>query len=490
MEIELTGADVRAARAIARWSQEELAKAAGVGLSTIADFENGSRRPIANNVEAIRRAFAARHVRFTPTGPAVFGVIVIYVMTESDGFDLIFRYKAAQAAAVQEIVATFGEIDGDHVKLDIDQVMTPEMRAAVDSLIVKFGATLPQLNRLKQKIGLLADGEYFLMLPGRPASTKDRLGFEQYLHALNHPDAEPLSVEKEDDLFAHLLERYDLTSPRTDRKTVIGAGLQPRICRFCHRSSDEATFKKVAHVIPTALGNDHLKTAEECDGCNEYFGQHTEPSLIAMLDLQRVFLGTQGRGGDNGRPKLKFGRDSLNHDGAKVVIKAYDVAKGDDGSVEVTLGRGARQIPVAAYRALVKIAVAVIGAEHLADLDDTVEWVRHGNSGSRPLPLVATATIDLPPNPSAQITVYTRKEPHDRLPHVVGEFRLGCYMFVFAVPFSKRDCWDLVGFFDDPDFRDTFRHYFAAAQWAQLDLSGTTPVNPAPRLKFVRRLDT
>ncbi|MEG3155724.1 HNH endonuclease [Sphingomonas sp. RB1R13] len=487
MNIELTPADVRAARAIAQWSQDELAKAAGVGISTIADFEKGTRRPIANNVEAIRRAFAERHIWFTPNGPAVFGVVVIHVVTETGGFDLIFRYMAAEAAAVQEIVATFGKIDADHVELWMDQVVTPELRAAVDALVVKFGAALPQLNKLKQKIGLLTDGEYFLMLPGQPASTIDRLAFEQYLHALNHPDAEPLSGEEEDGLFARLIERYDFTSPRTDRKTVIGSGAQPCVCRFCHRTSDETKFKKVAHVIPTALGNDHLKSAEECDDCNEYFGQHTEPSLIAMLDLQRVFLGTQGRGGTNGRPKLAFGRDSLTHDGAKVVIKAYDVAKGEDDSVEVTLGRGARQIPVAAYRALVKIAVAVIGAEHLPDLTETIDWVRVGSHGDRPLPLVATATIELPSNPSAQITVYTRKEPHDRLPHVVGEFRLGCYMFVFALPFSKRDAWNLIGFFDDPDFTDTFRHYFAAAQWAHVDLSGTSPMRIAPRLKFVRR---
>lgn len=487
MDIELTAADVRAARAIAQWSQDELAKAAGVGTSTIADFEKGTRQPIANNVEAIRRAFAERHIWFTPNGPAVFGAVVIHVMTETDGFDLIFRYMAAQAAAVQEIVATFGKIDGDHVELRMDQVVTPELREAVDALVAKFGATLPQLNKLKQKLGLLSDGEYFLMLPGQPASTKDRLGFEQYLHALNHPDAEPLSGGEEDGLFVRLIEQYDFTSPRTDRKNVIGSGAQPRVCRFCHRTSNEATFKKVAHIIPTALGNDHLKSAEECDDCNQYFGQHTEPSLIAMLNLQRVFLGTQGRGGNNGRPKLAFGRDLLTHDGAKVVIKAYDVAKVDDDSVEVTLGRGARQIPVAAYRALVKIAVAVIGAEHLSDLTETVEWVRHGSHGNRPLPLVATATIELPPNPSAQITVYTRKEPHERLPHIVGEFRLGCYMFVFALPFSKCDGWDLVGFFNDPDFTDTFRHYFAAAQWAHVDLSGISPVSTAPRLKFVRR---
>ena len=114
------------------------------------------------------------------------------------------------------------------------------------------------------------------MLPGQPSSTKDQIGFERYLRALNYPDTEPLSGDEEDRLFAHLTERYDFMSPRTDRKTVISAGVQPRVCRFCHRNSDYTTFKKLAHVVPTALGNDHLKSAKECNDCNEYSGQHTE----------------------------------------------------------------------------------------------------------------------------------------------------------------------------------------------------------------------
>lgn len=487
MDIDLSPADVRAARAMAEWSQEELAKAAGVGVSTVADFEKGTRRPIANNLEAIRRAFAERHVWFTPTGPALFGVVGLHVMTADDGFDLTFRYAAGHAADVQEIVAAFGEIDGDHVGIETEQRVTPALRTLVDGLVTKFGAALPQLNKLKQKIGKLSDGDHFLVLPSRPASTKDKLAFERHLHALNHPGSNTKEDEPKDNLFAKLFDLYDLTNPRTDRRTLIGAGMQPRVCRFCHRTSNEVSFAKVAHVIPTALGNDHLKSAEECDECNEYFGQHTEPSLIAMLDVQRVFLGTQGRGKNNGRPKLPFGIDSLSNDGRKVVINAHDVVTDDDGNFEVTLGRGARQIPASVYRALVKIALAVVGADHLPDLTEAVEWVRHGRHGGRPLPLVATSTINLPPDPSAQIAVYTRKEPHDRLPHVVGEFRLGCYVFVFAVPFSARDGWDLIGFFDDPEFKDTFRHYFAAAEWTRLDLSGTDPMNPAPRLRFVKR---
>ncbi|MFT9298182.1 MAG: HNH endonuclease [Gluconobacter sp.] len=486
MIVELTPEDVRAARALAQWSQDDLAKAAGVGVSTIADFEKAPRLPLANNLDAIRRAFECVNIVFTPTGPAIYGAVVLYLMMEDDGATIVFRYRQEQAPAVQEIVGTFGTIDGEHVEIAMDQLVTPELRTALDDLVTRHGAAVPQLNKLKQKIGRVPDGNYFLLMPGEPESTKDRLALESYLHALNHPDVPPAKGVS-DDLFDVLLGLYDVNTPRTDRKTVIGTGKQPRTCRFCHRTSDQTSFKKVAHVIPTALGNDHLKSAEECDDCNEYFGQETEPSLISMLDVQRVFLGTQGRGKNGGRPKLKFGNDTLLHDGQKVIVQAHAVSRPNADTFEITLGRGARQVPMSVYRALVKIVLSVSDEKHLPDLTKTIEWVRYAMHADQPLPMVAMATIDLPPNSSAQITVYTRREPHPRLPHIVGEFRLGCYVFAFAVPFSAQDQWDLAGFFDDPDFQSTFRHYMMAAQWTQRDLSGTEPMALSPRLRIVKR---
>jgi hypothetical protein len=44
----------------------------------------------------------------------------------------------------------------------------------------------------------------------------------------------------------------------------------------------------------------------------------------------------------------------------------------------------------------------------------------------------------------------------------------------------------LVRPFDDANFTGTFKHYIAAAQWAQQDLSRQTKVVTAPQLKFVR----
>ncbi len=52
----ITPVQCRAARALLDWSQQDLAKAAHLGLSTIRDFEKGRRVPTYNNLRGIKLA--------------------------------------------------------------------------------------------------------------------------------------------------------------------------------------------------------------------------------------------------------------------------------------------------------------------------------------------------------------------------------------------------------------------------------------------------
>lgn len=47
---------MRAARNWLAWTQAELASRAKIGLSTLKDYEAGKRVPIANNLDAMKRA--------------------------------------------------------------------------------------------------------------------------------------------------------------------------------------------------------------------------------------------------------------------------------------------------------------------------------------------------------------------------------------------------------------------------------------------------
>src|SRR5437773_6513205 len=62
LSVMLSPEQCRAARGWLGWSQQELARRAHVGLSTVKDFERGERTPIANNLAAIQAAIEAAGV--------------------------------------------------------------------------------------------------------------------------------------------------------------------------------------------------------------------------------------------------------------------------------------------------------------------------------------------------------------------------------------------------------------------------------------------
>lgn len=59
---------VKAARALLAWSQQELAAKARIATSTLADFERGVRTPTANNAQAVREALEAEGLKFVAGG--------------------------------------------------------------------------------------------------------------------------------------------------------------------------------------------------------------------------------------------------------------------------------------------------------------------------------------------------------------------------------------------------------------------------------------
>lgn len=91
---DLTPKHVRAARALLAWSQQDLAKAASVATSTVADFERGSRTPVANNAQAIRGALESAGIRFLPTGAVIGPAVPSIALSERAGMPVRWSITA------------------------------------------------------------------------------------------------------------------------------------------------------------------------------------------------------------------------------------------------------------------------------------------------------------------------------------------------------------------------------------------------------------
>lgn len=78
-------AQCRAARGWLDWSQKDLADRARVSMSTIRDFESGKRVPIANNLDALRRAIDAAGVRLVFRKGKPVGIAIVDDPAGSEG---------------------------------------------------------------------------------------------------------------------------------------------------------------------------------------------------------------------------------------------------------------------------------------------------------------------------------------------------------------------------------------------------------------------
>lgn len=99
-----------------------------------------------------------------------------------------------------------------------------------------------------------------------------------------------------------------------------------RVCRFCEQAAPRTRFSEPASALPRGLGLDRLLAADQCDECRDLFRESLDDAL-------EVFL------------------DDLAHD------------------------RRPSGLPIAAYKALVRTALAVLPADALDDYPDAVEWV-------------------------------------------------------------------------------------------------------------------
>lgn len=355
---------------------------------------------------------------------------------------------------------------------------TQEIKLGIAQLVVNYGKQMPHLHKLNKKIQAMQIGEKFLVAEGMPEDTSERSELEALVEVLNTYDISQVGVEwarrtaEMKSFMGKLLQNYNVLSPRLDVRITLGnAKKDERECRFCGGTlASGSSFTKVAHAVPEALGNKTLILGDECDICNKYFGDNIEPHLIGTFDIYRAFLGVRGK---NGLPHLKYPSAEITHRDEIPVVIAKKI-EFTDTSIFVELGESRKLTPAKLYRALCKITLSVLNEQDLDGLEDTVAWVRN-DQPSVVLPKVAKNVFPSSSDDSKfSVTVFIRKNDDHNLPHIVTEFRFGCVIYVYILPFSRLDKQSFITDEEYEKFWSCFPMYCQTKNWKFEDFHSTT----------------
>lgn len=201
-------------------------------------------------------------------------------------------------------------------------------------------------------------------------------------------------------------------------------------CRFCHRGPG-ATFRKVAHAIPEALGNKWVVSLDECDNCNELFSRY-EGALADAVAPLLTLGGTRGKGNAIRQTGRSKGSSVLTRVDAAERPRISMFAQGFDTRDVVSVdprGRLVLNMPIAgvpfrprnAYKALCKIAYGIMPEADLPHYDKLRRWLQTPDDGLH-FPFLdvglSTGSVGNAP-PLAVATLLRRVNPRDVVPNLL-----------------------------------------------------------------------
>ena len=98
-------------------------------------------------------------------------------------------------------------------------------------------------------------------------------------------------------------------------------------------------------------------------------------------------------------------------------------------------------IPQNIYKTLVKCVIGLIGNEHLASFEKTIDWIRYKKDYIELPKVVLTESKRLILEP--ELYIFTRKKLDNfSIPYSYGELRVLDTIFIFIVPFTEKDKYD------------------------------------------------
>jgi hypothetical protein len=327
---------------------------------------------------------------------------------------------------------------------------TDEYQKKVEAFILKYSKNFPQLNMLGKIIRDLEPGEYFYILPNSFNDYQDQIPYINCLILLNEGkefnevefntlNAKHLKlIEKIEGNYKIVIPPHKIGEPNKSK----------RLCRFCKNTRKNLSFNKKAHAISEALGNKKIILYDECDSCNQEFGDYLEKSLINFLGFYRVWFDIKGK---RGTPEIQIKNGNLKHENGKMTIslKVNDLKSNQPPNI-LKLEFIEPYIPVNVYKTLSKYALSVIDSDNLKSFEKTIEWINdRKNKNIIKLPKVVMFFKPVLNYEPVKIILFIRKNENKEYPFLFAEFNLEHIVLVYIIPFSNQD---YKGFNNDKEF--------------------------------------
>ncbi len=260
-------------------------------------------------------------------------------------------------------------------------------------------------------------------------------------------------------------------------------------CRFCKKSSPEVSFNHLAHVVPEFLGNKYLYSNDECDNCNQKFGNTIETDLANYIGIHRTLTTIEGKNGvpqknfQKEREKIYFGKNKIlelvvHADSQKIKLNKKDKTIRVESVKEPFF-------PFGVFKALTKIALSILPDLYLKEFADTINWV---NSKHEDPIMISPDTMrafytfvpGVTPFPAIQLLLIKRKDYVFNMPYMI--FRISFKNFIYQIPLLRNrndlphigEMHNKVSMSLMPNYHDfcVRRHLFGKSQSTILDLSG------------------
>lgn len=181
---------------------------------------------------------------------------------------------------------------------------------------------------------------------------------------------------------------------------VLGDGAQPR-CRFCERATHDAD---PAPVVPTALGNTALFSSAICSDCRD---EVLDPLEADFLRFARPFVA-----------------------GTALSIASFERVPSPS------------YVPIAAFKALVAMALLLLPEEELQFVEDATEWVANADHDLDAGVIGRLeCRLHIVPNEAVHpwVALARRTDPDAPLPYLLFSLGSGRAVFQAPLPLCVRD---------------------------------------------------